>query len=311
MGNFKLGSNRPNVLKENGFLNKSPFTDNGNTMAYNNGEGDPPKKPSTQAETDKAAEKNVVFDESTRTEIKSDKPGFQKFRTTGTGDAEGYAKGTKKMGNKEWSEWLKTTAGQKYTASKNKEKFDYVAKPKKEPTEKMTYTTTENPRKKKAQDYITGEGDKVFVPQETQRAMKLSKALTGKADSFGFKNVKGKKLQQLKDEYDAKVLASRAKQGKMGAESLTLAEQKAKGSDQINKKGAGRSSIVDTKSGEGIRKGETAMKDRKGNMMYVNQKKGTSRPASPENDITTEKTINKANATTLSGRETVVTTSKV
>lgn len=310
MGNFKLGSNRPNVLKENGFLNKSPFTDNGNTMAFNN--GDPPKKPSTQAETDEAAEKNIVFDESTRTEVKSDKPGFQKFRTTGTGEAEGYQKGTKKMGNKEWSEWLKTEEGKKYTASKNKEKFDYVANPKKEePTEKMTYTTTENPRKKITQDYITGEGDKVFVPQQKQRAMKLSKVLTGKADSFGFKSVKGKELKQNMEEYDAKVLASRAKKGQMGAEYLTTAEAEAKGLNQVNKKGAGRSSIVDTKSGQGLQKGEIAMKDAQGNMIYVNRKKGTSRPASPENDITPEKAINKANATSLSGRETVVTTSKV
>ena len=282
---FKLGNKRPNVLKIKGLLNNSPFKANGNTMAYaNGGPGDPPeKKPSTQAETDEAAENNVVFDESTRTQVESDKPGFNKFRTTGTGEAEGYNVGTEKMGNKEWSEWLKTTEGQKYTASKNKEKFDYEGKPE-EPPEIIT--TTENPKPKpKTQDYIAGKGDKVFVPQETQRAMKLSKALTGKADSFGFKNVKGKKLQKLKDEHDDKVLASRAKQGKMGAETLTIAEQEAKGPNQINKKGAGRSSIVDTKSGEGIRKGETAMKDAQGNMMYVNQKKGTSRPASPKNDL--------------------------
>ncbi len=232
MGNFKLGSDRPNVLKENGFLNKSPFTANGNTMAYNNGEGGPePKKPSTQAETDEAAMNNVVFDESTRTEVESDKPGFKKFRTTGTGDAEGYTKGTKKMGNKEWSEWLKTPAGQKYTASKNKEKFDYVADPKKEPTEKMTYTTTENPRKKKTQDYIVGQGDRVFAPPSTQRFMGLSKALTGltgrsRADLFGFKTISNeKRLQPYKDAHDKKVLDSRAVQGKLGKNTLTIQEQ--------------------------------------------------------------------------------------
>jgi len=308
MGSFKLGSNRPDVLKENGFLNKSPFTSSGNTMAYVNGEDDPPKKPSTQAETDKAAEKNVVFDPSTREQVESDKPGFNKFRTTGTGDAEGYSKGTEKMGNKEWSEWLKTTAGQKYTASKNKEKFDYESKPK-EPTEKMEITTSESPRKRNKKDYIAGQGDKVFAAPQTQRLMGLSKALTGKADSFGFKNLKGKKLKEAQDAYDQKVLDSRAKQGPMGTENLTLAEQKAK--QNINKIGAGRSEIVDTKSGESLRKGEMAVKDAQGNMIYVNRKKGTSRPASPENDINPEQKQNKANATSLSGRETVVTTSKV
>lgn len=286
----------------------SPFKANGNTMAYNNGEGGPePKKPSTQAETDEAAMNNVVFDESTRTEVESDRPGFKKFRTTGTGDAEGYSKGTKKMGNKEWSEWLKTPAGQKYTASKNKEKFDYESEPK-EPTEKTVITTSENPRERKTQDYITGEGDKVFAAPQTQRFMNLSKALTGKADSFGFKNLKGKQLKQAQDAYDKKVLDSRAKQGPMGAENLTLAEQKAK--QNINKIGAGTSEIVDTKSGEGLRKGEIAVKDGEGNMMYVNRKKGTSRPASPENDIEKQSRI-KMPATTSDGKETTIYSSKV
>lgn len=311
MGNFKLGSNRPNVLKENGFLNKSPFTANGNTMAYNNGE---PKKPSTQAETDKAAEKNVVFDESTRTEVESDKPGFKKFRTTGIGEAEGYIVGTEKMGNDKWAAWLQTEAGKKYTASKNKEKFDYVAEPEKKTNEKMVITTSENPRKKKTQDYIVGQGDKVFAPPSKPRFQKLSKAITGKATSFGFKNLSEKELQPYKDAYDAKVLASRAKQGKMGAENLTIAEQEAK--ENINKLGGGRSKIVDTKSGKGqANTNQNIVKDAQGNMIVQTfNKRGkviSTEPLSPKNDINPEKTINKANATTLSGRETVVTTSKV
>jgi|TARA_R100000541_G_scaffold49820_1_gene56940 hypothetical protein len=303
---FKLGDKKF-TLKSKGLLNMSPFKANGNTMAFNNVDTDPPKKPSTQAETDEAAMNNVVFDESTRTEVESDRPGFKKFRTTGTGDAEGYSKGTKKMGNKEWSEWLKTPAGQKYTASKNKEKFDYESEPK-EPTEKTVITTSENPRERKTQDYITGEGDKVFAAPQTQRFMNLSKALTGKADSFGFKNLKGKQLKQAQDAYDKKVLDSRAKQGPMGAENLTLAEQKAK--ENINKIGAGTSEIVDTKSGEGLRKGEIAVKDGEGNMMYVNRKKGTSRPASPENDIEKQSRI-KMPATTSDGKETTIYSSKV
>ena len=228
----------------------------------------------------------------------------------GEGEAEGYHVGKEKMGNEEWKAWLKTPEGQKYTASKKLKDQNRTFVPDDKPDPGIEITTTENPRpeyKPKAQDYIAGEGDKVFVPQETQRAMKLSKALTGKADSFGFKNVKGKKLQKLKDEHDEKVLASRAKQGKMGAETLTIAEQEAK--ESVNQKGAGRSSIVDTKSGEGLKKGEIAMKDAQGNMMYVNRKKGTSRPASPENDIKTEIKKDKVvNASTIDGRDVVVET---
>jgi hypothetical protein len=306
---FKLGNKRPNVLKIKGLLNNSPFKASGNTMAYSNGPGDEKteeqKKADAKAKKEAQANMKVVRTETNKvdggTETINYLEGEGKGRTyaeAGVDPAEAQKywddhpdeyeeyKANKKLKDQNRTfvpdeikppEIITTTENPKH-----KEKFDYEGKPD-EPTE---ITTTENPKPKpKTQDYIAGKGDKVFVPQETQRAMKLSKALTGKADSFGFKNVKGKKLQKLKDEHDVKVLASRAKQGKMGAETLTIAEQEAKGLNQINKKGAGRSSIVDTKSGEGIRKGETAMKDAQGNMMYVNQKKGTSRPASPENDL--------------------------
>ena len=51
-----------------------------------------------------------------------------------------------------------------------------------------------------------------------------------------------RRLKPFQEAYDARVLASRAKKGKMGAENLTIAEQEAK--ENINKIGAGRSKIV-------------------------------------------------------------------
>jgi len=310
MGSFKLGSNRRDVLKENGFLNKSPFTSSGNTMAYANGDTDPPKKSLQQQADDNAGEAEKVL-------LKPGDKGYDPSKKASYVQKGSATKETPftEEGNKSYanlSQEEKDAQDKKWKEIQNKkaEIFSYEDKSvEKKPTKKKTITTTETPRKRKTQDYITGEGDKVFAPPQTQRFMNLSKALTGKADSFGFKNVKGKQLKQAQDAYDKKVLDSRAKQGPMGAESLTLAEQKAK--KNINKIGAGTSEIVDTKSGEGLRKGEIAVKDGEGNMMYVNRKKGTSRPASPENDINPEKTTNKANATTLSGRETVVTASKV
>jgi hypothetical protein len=82
-----------------------------------------------QDKVNKQAEENVVFDPSTRTEVESDRPGYKKFRTTGTGSAEGYTVGTEKMSNEDWKKWLQTEEGKKYTASKNKEKFDYEKQP--------------------------------------------------------------------------------------------------------------------------------------------------------------------------------------
>ena len=52
MGKFKLGSPRVNPLKSRGFMNNSPFTANGNTMAYNKeGEDkDPPASSENEAQ---------------------------------------------------------------------------------------------------------------------------------------------------------------------------------------------------------------------------------------------------------------------
>jgi len=314
---FKLNDPRPNVLKNKGLLNDNPFKANGNTMAYNNGgPGDPPEKNSTQAETDKAANENVVFDPSTRTQVESDRPGFNKFRTTGIGEAEGYNVGTEKMGNKEWSEWLKTTEGQKYTASKNKEKFDYEGQPD-EPTE---ITTTENPRPKykpKAQDYIAGEGDKVFSAVSGYRAEKLSGGLSRLAGKrkdvtmFGQKNnISKKDMARQKAAYDAKVMASREKKGKYGAQHLTIAEQEAK--ENINQLGGGRSSIGDTETGVGqTSKNQTFRKDAQGNMQIqtLNNRGKVikSESTSPKNDIKREIKKDKVvNASTIDGEDTTV-----
>ena len=173
-------------------------------------------------------------------------------------------------------------------------------------------TTSEPPKPKykpKAKDYVAGKGDTVYAPPSKQRFMELSKLLTGKADSFGTKNLSKKEAKKSKDEYDAKVMESRANKGIMGAKSLTTAEQEAKGVDVINKRGGGKSSIADVGSNEELKKGEMFVKDGQGNMLIVNPKKGTSRPASPKNDIKTKSTnITKrlVNASTLDGRDTTV-----
>jgi len=73
MGNFKLGSDRPDVLKEKGFLNKSPFTANGNTMAYNNGETDP-TKPAKGSSVQEQAEINAQ--NAPKIELKPGDPGY-------------------------------------------------------------------------------------------------------------------------------------------------------------------------------------------------------------------------------------------
>jgi hypothetical protein len=63
MGKFKLGSPRVNPLKSRGFMSNSPFTENGNTMAYNK-EGEETNKPAKSEEeaqniADEKANKNV------------------------------------------------------------------------------------------------------------------------------------------------------------------------------------------------------------------------------------------------------------
>tara|TARA_R110002126_G_scaffold129597_1_gene272519 strand:+ start:979 stop:1956 length:978 start_codon:yes stop_codon:yes gene_type:complete len=323
---FKLGSSRINPLKNKGFLNQSPFTSSGNTMAYIKDGEDPidntdgsvkpttggPEKTDKQKEADAKAKKEAQANmKVVRTETNKVDGGTETIEyLEGEGKGKTFAEAgvDPAEGQAYWDD--NPDKYEEYLASKKLTDQNRTFVPDDKPDPGIEITTSETPRPKykpKAQDYITGEGDKVFAPPSKPRLQKLSKALTGKADSFGMKTITGKEVEKYQDAYDASVMASRAKQGKMGAESLTLAEQKAKGSDQINKKGAGRSSIVDTKSGEGIRKGETAMKDAQGNMMYVNQKKGTSRPASPKNDIKTKIKKDKVvNASTIDGRDTTV-----
>lgn len=180
-------------------------------------------------------------------------------------------------------------------------------------TPEITYTTTENPRKLKTQDYIVGQGDKVFAPPSKPRLQNLSKLLTGKATSFGFKDMSEKELIPYKEAYDKKVLDSRAVQGDMGKNYLTTSEQEAK--ENINKLGGGRSKIVDTKSGKGqTTQNQNIVKDAQGNMILQTfNKRGkviATEPLSPENDIRKNESrrLQEINASTASGQPAVVET---
>jgi hypothetical protein len=191
-------------------------------------------------------------------------------------------------------------------------------------TPEITYTTTENPRKVKAQDYIVGQGDKVFAPPSTQRMMGLSKALTGltgksRADLFGFRPMNEKEVQPYRDAHDKKVLDSRAVKGELGKNTLTIQEQldfqKAHGGLNPNQLGGGDSRIVDTKSGKGqTTKNQNIVKDAQGNMILQTfNKRGkviATEPLSPENDIRKNKMVEEpaVNASTASGGSAVVET---
>ena len=330
MGNFKLGSNRPNVLKENGFLNKSPFTDNGNTMAYNNGEGDPPKKPSTQAEVDaEATQKAKNNMKLVSTETRKVEGGTEKIENfEGKGKSKGFSKDPAERAKQE--QWIKDNPElHAKLLAENKAKDQKITFiPDKEPkkVEKKTYTTTETPRKKKTQDYLEGKSVKMFTPITGHRMEKLSKAISriggGRADvtKFGQKNrISKKDLANQIANYDKKTLADREKNTRRPSPYITTTEQQEymdKYGQPPNKFGAGRSLLYDTKTGIGqTDASQTFRNDGQGNMQVQTLNKRNkvieSQSTSPNNDINPEKTINKANAKTLSGRETVVTTSKV
>ena len=55
MGKFKLGSPRVNPLKSRGFMNNSPFTANGNTIAYNKEEEETNKPAKSEEEAQNVA----------------------------------------------------------------------------------------------------------------------------------------------------------------------------------------------------------------------------------------------------------------
>lgn len=329
MGNFKLGSNRPNVLKENGFLNKSPFTDNGNTMAFNNGDTDPPKKSlQEQADADAASAKKVLLKPGDKGYDPSKKASYVQtgsatkpttFTEEGNKAYANLSQEEKDAQDKKWKEIQK----------KNAEIFSYEDKDKEiipDDTPEITYNTTENPRKKKTQDYLEGKSVKMFTPIKGHRMEKLSKAISriggGRTDvtKFGQKNrISKKDLANQIANYDKKTLADREKNPRRPSPNITTTEQREymeKYGQLPNKFGAGRSLLYDTKTGIGqTGSGQTFKKDEQGNMQVqtLNKKNKVieSQSTSPENDINPEKTINKANATNLSGRETVVSTSKV
>ena len=93
---FKLGDKRTNPLKSRGFMNTSPFTSSGNTMAYAKGEpeGDDKKPVKTQAQLDAEAKKKAQDNMTVvKTETKKEDGGT---RTTeyleGEGKSTGFSK---------------------------------------------------------------------------------------------------------------------------------------------------------------------------------------------------------------------------
>lgn len=196
-------------------------------------------------------------------------------------------------------------------------------------TPEITYTTTENPRKVKAQDYIEGKSVKMFEPGHDYRMPGLSNLIShaigqtpkGRKNVtlFGMKNkmVKGKRLEERKEAYDKMVLAARERRGGEKDQRITTQEQQEyfeKYGVLPNKFGAGRSLLYDSETGEGqTNPNQTFMKDAKGNMQKLTKKRGkfvNPVSTSPENDIIKNKMVEEpaVNASTDSGRPAVVET---
>ena len=144
MGKFKLGSPRVNPLKSRGFMNNSPFTSNGNTMAYNK-EGEDKEKP---ASSEKEA-KVIADDRANKNLEKSDKKEIGKTTTTRRGkqgDVEGTFTDTKTdfeqsgTGEKSWRQAYDDALSKGYR--KADESFeDYIARAKRERMSSETNTT--------------------------------------------------------------------------------------------------------------------------------------------------------------------------
>jgi hypothetical protein len=144
MGKFKLGSPRVNPLKSRGFMNNSPFTSNGNTMAYNK-EGEDKEKP---ASSEKEA-KVIAGDRAKENVEKSDKKEIGRSSTTRKGEQDGKS-GTftdEKIdyeqigrGEKSWRQAYDDALPKGYR--KADESFeDYVARAKKERMSSETNST--------------------------------------------------------------------------------------------------------------------------------------------------------------------------
>ena len=144
MGKFKLGSPRVNPLKSRGFMNNSPFTSNGNTMAYNK-EGEDKEKP---ASSEKEA-KVIAGDRAKENVEKSDKKEIGRSSTTRKGEQDGVS-GTftdEKIdyeqigrGEKSWRQAYDDALPKGYR--KADESFeDYVARAKKERMSSETNST--------------------------------------------------------------------------------------------------------------------------------------------------------------------------
>lgn len=146
MGKFKLGSPRVNPLKSRGFMNNSPFTSNGNTMAFNK-EGEDKEKP---ASSEKEA-KVIAGDRANENLEKSDKKEIGRSSSQRKGEQDGVS-GTftdEKInyeqigkGEKSWKQAYDDALKMGYR--KADESFeDYVARAKRERMSSETTSTFE------------------------------------------------------------------------------------------------------------------------------------------------------------------------
>lgn len=144
MGKFKLGSPRVNPLKSRGFMNNSPFTGNGNTMAYNK-EGEETDKPAKSEEeaqniADEKANKNVENSEKKETGRSSSTRQGKQGGISGTFTDEVINYEQVGRGEKSWREAYDDALAKGWR--KPDESFDdYVARAKKERMSSETNTT--------------------------------------------------------------------------------------------------------------------------------------------------------------------------
>ena len=144
MGKFKLGSPRVNPLKSRGFMNNSPFTANGNTMAYNK-EGEETNKP---AKSEEEAQ-NVANEQANKNVKNAEKKVVGKSSSTRKGEQDGVS-GTFTdevinyeqvgRGEKSWRQAFED-AGKKGWTKPGESFEEYVARAKKERMSSETNTT--------------------------------------------------------------------------------------------------------------------------------------------------------------------------
>ena len=144
MGKFKLGSPRVNPLKSRGFMNNSPFTSNGNTMAFNK-EGEDKEKPASSEGEAKViagerASENVSNSEKKETGRSSSERKGEKDGVSGTFTDEKVDYEQVGRGEKSWRQAYDDALPKGYR--KADESFEeYVARAKKERMSSETNTT--------------------------------------------------------------------------------------------------------------------------------------------------------------------------